>query len=91
MIGEQKGGGIRANAEYLNMGNVEAGVINADIKELEERIWKNRQTEREELVSFYRARPAGNQKSGAGSQETIRGGINICKSFEESYNPSQEI
>lgn len=87
MIWEQKGGGIRANAEYLNMGNVEAGAINTDIKELEERIWKNRQTELEDLVSFYRARPAGNQKSGTGSQETIRGGINICKSFEESYNP----
>ncbi|KAF3825675.1 hypothetical protein GH733_006502 [Mirounga leonina] len=85
----EKGGGVKANAEYLNMANVEAGAINAEIKELEERIWKNRQTELEELMSFYGVCPAGNQKSGAGSQETIRGGINICKSFEENYNPKR--
>ncbi|XP_004406017.1 PREDICTED: 60S ribosomal protein L31-like [Odobenus rosmarus divergens] len=73
----EKGGGIKANAEYLNMVNMEVGSINAEIKELEERIWKNRWTELEELMGFYSVCPAGNQKSGPGSQETIRGGINI--------------
>lgn len=69
----------------INVSNVEDGTTNAEIKELEERIWKNGQTEFEELVSFSDVCPAGNQKFGAGSQEKIGGGINICKSFEENY------
>lgn len=87
MIWEPKGVVVKANAEYLSVANIEACAINAEIKELEERIWKNGQTELEELMGFYGVRPAGNQKSGAGSQETIRDGINICKSFEENHNP----
>lgn len=86
MIWEPKGVVVKANAEYLNMANIDAGAINAEIKELEERIWKNGQTELEELMGFYGVCPAGNQKSGARSQETIRDGINIYKSFEENHN-----
>lgn len=77
MLWEQKGGGVKAQAESWNMADVEAGAINEEIKELEERLWKNWQTELEVLVTFYGDCPADNYQCGAGSQETSRGGIHI--------------
>lgn len=68
------------------MADVEAGGITAEIKKLEERIWKKGQTELEMLVTFYGECPAGNYTCGAGPQDTSRGGINMCKSSEENCN-----
>nr|XP_045724538.1 60S ribosomal protein L31-like [Mirounga angustirostris] len=85
----EKGGGVKANAEYLNMANVEAGAINAEIKELEERIWKNRQTELEELMSFYGVCPAGNGRrapANKGGKKKDHSTINKVVSRESTIN-----
>lgn len=68
-------GVIKVNTDYLNMVDMEVGVINAEIKQLEEVIQKYRnefslnKIKFEELVRPYSVCPGGNQKFGTGLQK----------------------
>lgn len=91
-------GAVRANADYLNVVNMEVGAINADIKELEEIIQKYRNVfgvdkiEFEELVRAYGGCPAVSQKFGTVSQKMVRGEIKVCKLSEENCDlKSQDL